>query len=292
MLANPLDKDLRHRLGFLRIARGRMLAEKKNFELARAMLKEAVDGEEGLLPTVRCCLAAVEFKAGNTEEALRIAAEACPAPERKLAIEFQLMVETLRIKAPKPIQQQYRSAFEAAIEEQPPLENLVYLVAAMGFYLLEEVAYRGRKGHEKMISGLVQKALQKGGELPQLVRLGMALMSVKWLTLLKTLANVGRRQFPDDPHFPFFEAHAMISRNPEVFSLPRASQLLALAWAKVKDSTDPEYQFLRSTIEEMIKEMPELGRWIQDQEEDDNEEYEDDDDDDDDDDEEDYYGGW
>jgi len=88
------------------------------------------------------------------------------------------------------------------------------LANTIAAYRLANVTYHGQKTHEKKVLAYLDRAQKAEFTQQQLGDVCRALLNLEAFKLLRSYTALGRRRFPDDPHFCFFEAEGYIALGP------------------------------------------------------------------------------
>src|SRR5262249_20253940 len=116
--ANPLERRLRARLANAHLYHARSHAEQGRFDEARAEYQAALayQGERGGA-TVWCKWAACEFKAGDTARAEELLGKAHAEAGSRLAVAYSILIETIRLRLPRPLKARFDQEFKEALDE-------------------------------------------------------------------------------------------------------------------------------------------------------------------------------
>lgn len=209
--ANPLNKLLRRRFCELRLIKARTLAKLGKWPKAREELDETIKlSDDGGSLSVRAFGAALAFKAGDEELAQRRANEA--ASIDPLAGNFALTVEAARCKLSKPIKSGFESQFADALTQSRSARS-ASLIAQAYQSISTDGSYLGAKGHEKKIRAYLEAVIADCPDEAHLQELCGALTGPVWMRLLRRAAAQGQKRFPRNPHFPYFEAAALMEAD-------------------------------------------------------------------------------
>jgi tetratricopeptide (TPR) repeat protein len=260
LAANPLDRNLRVRAAGLALNDVRRLALGKDLDAARSALREA--RELGASPhAVHALAAAIELRAGNTEAARTHQDALMTPPEQRLAGIFRFFVELSRLKLKKKDLDPHQTAFTSGLSEVTSSNELAALVDAVAEYSSEPVAYRGLKTHQKKVLDRIQSLAPRFGEV-DLVKLGLVLHGYSLFKPLQVLGDRGCLVSPNDAHFPFFQAEAMLARRRSGY----VSYPIGLCYRRTKvlieSAKDGRYQRLQELLNDRINKTPEVTRWL------------------------------
>jgi hypothetical protein len=161
--------------------------------------------------------AAVAFKSGDAdrgEEQAKRAAAVSPA-----AAAYALAAEAARAKLPRALKQRFDAAMTVALAA-PPTGPAAAAIAAVHIDQFRHGAYLGQKAHEKRIQAYMETAITANPGEADLARLCERFRDLGWWRLLRKAATRGRKRFPRNPFFPFFEAVVYLATEGESFLLP------------------------------------------------------------------------
>jgi tetratricopeptide (TPR) repeat protein len=249
--ANPLSRQLRNKIGSAHLFRARSHAEAGRFDEARADYQAALALHDGEDYPALCKWAACEFKAGNPERAEELFDKALAEVGSRLAVAFNMVIEAIRLKLPRPLKQRFDREFNAALAEPATPAGAAAILSTAAAHRRAGVTYFGQKTHEKKALTYVQKALDVDWTEPQLVAVCRYLLELKALKPLREFAALGQRRFPQAPLFPLLEADSYMAVGPERCQIYRVQPLLAKARELAeKMPRDPQQQELLESIRE------------------------------------------
>jgi tetratricopeptide (TPR) repeat protein len=250
---NPLNRELRARVGMMHLFSARAHAEAGRFEEARVEYARALAYREGQnQASVYCKWAACEFKAGDTARAEEFLAKALAESGNRLAVAFDMLIETIRLKLPRTLKTRFDQEFKTGLAEPPTAESAVALATTAAAHRLAGVTYLGQKTHEKQVLSYVDKALKEPFTEPQLVRLCTDLLALKASRLLTKAASLGQRRFRKAPFFYVIEAQGYVARGPANCPWWKVQPLLAKARKlALAAPSDPKSKEMLETIADL-----------------------------------------
>ncbi|TMQ35192.1 MAG: hypothetical protein E6K70_03580 [Planctomycetota bacterium] len=223
---NPLDRRLRSDLATAYLFHARSLVDCRQFAAARVAYQTALDLDEGRHRfTVLCKWAACEFKAGDAARAEELVQQALARAGEPLPVAYAMLIESIRFKLARPLKERFDREFAAALAQPPSGHAATELMNIASALVAAKVSYHGQKSHEKKVLAYVEKvkAPFEESELEAIVR---SLFRLDALKVLRKYVTRGKRQFPRNPHFYFYEAESYISRGPMDCPVPKVQQLL------------------------------------------------------------------
>jgi tetratricopeptide (TPR) repeat protein len=258
--ANPLDRQLRGKVGGAHLFRARTWAEAGQFDQARADYQAALTfrDSQDTYPVV-CKWAACEFKAGNGERAEELLQKALAESGTRLAVAFNMLIETIRLKLAPALKKRFNDEFNAALAEPPSAAAAVALLSTAAAHQLAGVKYHGQKTHDKKVLAYATKALSADFNETQLERVIGSLLSMQAFKQARSYTARGRRRFPQNPMFPFLEAESYLRLGPERCPIHLVRPLLEQARRLAeKLPRDPRQQELLEKIqqgEELVRSL-------------------------------------
>jgi len=203
--ARPHDPDLTEQLVFYRFNLTCRLAQQGRFDDARALLdallrKECGHDRYGIL----CRQAAVEILAGQTDRGDRLFDEACQAAPSRLAAVYRMLIDSIRMPLDYGRTMRLESDFRQLIQSKPDAATVRELITTVSAFRQTGTSYDGLLDHEPLILGLVKRAKRLQYSHEHLLTVCRALNAFRAEKLTLEFAKLGIKQFPDDPHFPFF----------------------------------------------------------------------------------------
>jgi tetratricopeptide (TPR) repeat protein len=211
---NPLDRTLRRRLNTAHVFRARDHAEAGRFDEARAEYRAALAlSEGGDNNSVYCKWAACEFKAGDAARAEELLGQALADVGSRLAVAYSMLIEVIRLRLTK-LKKRFNDEFNALLAQPADGASAAAVADTAASHKAAGVTYHGQKTHEKKVLGYLQKALDAPLTEPQADRVCSSLVTLEQHRLLQEYARRGRRLFPANPYFPFYEAESYILMGP------------------------------------------------------------------------------
>jgi tetratricopeptide (TPR) repeat protein len=209
---NPLDRDLRERIGKAHLDCARADAEKKRFDPARAHYQSALQYSEAASHgVIACCQAACELKAGDENRANELLAEARAKAPGEMLVTYALLVEAIRLRLPQAVKTRFTQEFNSAVADRPTPE----LARGLLGYLVDldenDVTYHGQKTHTKKIYDFVGRLeLKACNENDFVAILGFLVRLDSPVRMTTRFLNVAQQRFPKNPFVYYYEAvHVM-----------------------------------------------------------------------------------
>ncbi len=202
--ANPLNRELRSHVAtaHLLTARGHSLADR--YDDARREYQAALNlYEPAEAYSVLGRWAATEFRAGRKERGEELLAQAKERTPSGLALAYLMLVETIRLKLPRPYKARFDPEFKAGLEEPATPAAAAALVSLTQALMKSGVSYYGQKTHAKKVLAYVEKAA--GGDFTesQMEEVTSALVDLKATRAARRFLEEARRKFPANPTFPY-----------------------------------------------------------------------------------------
>jgi tetratricopeptide (TPR) repeat protein len=250
---NPLERRLRAKLSAAHTFRARAEAEAGRFDEARAGYQAALAyNEGGETYSVLCKWAACEFKAGDDARARELLEKALAQTGSGLAVAFSMLIETIRLKLPRPLKALYDQEVNRLLAEPPSAAAAAAIAKVVAAHRRAGVTYFGQKTHEKKVLTYLEKAPDQDFTEQQLMDICAALGELDRPRLLRTYARRGQQQFPHSPFFCVAEAQLNLDMDPYRTPVYETQRLLKkareLATALPRDDR-------QQALLEQIKEM-------------------------------------
>ncbi len=216
MRGNPLDRELRKRIGSAHLFQARLDQEANRFDEARRHFDEAArfqdEKDQWYLLARR---AAGEFKASETARAEEWLQQAYAKGPHPLVVSFRMLTEVLRLKLPKALKTRFEQEYKAGIAAPPVPEAVVPLVEFLADCKGLGVTYTGQKTHETAILKYVNKGQKLKWDARAVENVVRALLRLKAVPAARRFLTNASRRFRDDPVFPFLEASTYFLDGPD-----------------------------------------------------------------------------
>lgn len=189
------------------------------------------------------------------------AARAIDAP----AAAFAMMTESVRLRLPRPMRQQFDAEWHAA--RSGPLSNWS-IIALTETALQHSLAptYRGSKTHLAQIRQAVERSIPDFKSVAEAEHLCSFLDALEWTRHLRLLARVYTTRYPAEPAFPYYECRSYLAeRTPRgshvgLTRLIRARELAVRQaektgsddWLRRIDELGEEYQMPAPTFADFL----------------------------------------
>jgi tetratricopeptide (TPR) repeat protein len=224
---NPLDRKLRSKLSTTHLFNARAHAEAGQFDEARQEYQTTLALDARNEAAVLCKWAACEFKAGNDPRAEELLQQALGKAGSRLAIAFSMLIETIRLKLPRPLKLRFDKDFNESLAEPPTAAGAVDSIDTAATHRVSGIKYYGQKTHEKKVLAYLDRAGRTADfSEDQLQKICQSLLDLEATTPLRTFTALGRQRFGRNPFFPFLEAESYIAKGPERLQIWRVQPLL------------------------------------------------------------------
>jgi tetratricopeptide (TPR) repeat protein len=256
--ANPLERRLRAKLSTVHSFHARTFAETERFVEARAEYQAALAFSECQSDaTVLCKWAACEFKAGALERAEELLHQGHAGAGSRLAVAYSMLIESIRLKLPRPLKSRFDTKFKQALGDPPSGEAAAALAETAAAHRVAGITYHGQKTHEKKVLAYLDKA--RKGELSeqQLGEVCAALKALEVPRLLRSYILLGQKRCPQSPFFFLAEAEQNLAGGPRRASFWRTETLLKkarqLAMALPRDERQKTFLELVQQYEQELR---------------------------------------
>jgi tetratricopeptide (TPR) repeat protein len=212
--ANPLERRLRDKVGWAHLLTARARAEAGDFDAARAEYQAALALDRKERASVYCKWAACEFKADNPARAEELLQQALAEPGGRVAAAYSMLIEVIRLRLPPALKKRFNAEFNTALAEPPTAAGAAAAASTAASHRGAGVTYHGQKTHEKKVLAYVDRARSAEWTEAELESVAQSLTQLQARKQLRAYTALGRRRFPDNPYFPFFEAESYLSLGP------------------------------------------------------------------------------
>jgi tetratricopeptide (TPR) repeat protein len=259
---HPLDRHLRSKLGTAHTYNARAHAEAERFDEARAEYQAALSFEdERGASSILCKWAACEFKAGNANRAEELLGQALCEGSTRLAVAYSMLIETIRLKLPRPLKTRFDKEFKEALEEPATGASAAAVMDTAAAHKAAGVTYHGQKAHEKKVLAYVEKAKRAQFTEEQLSRVCKNLLILQSTRLLRAHCQLGKQRFPKAAIFPFLEAESYFAKGPQMLYDRRKVEPLLQKAHRLASAMphDERRELLLEQIQERQKILQTLG---------------------------------
>lgn len=214
---NPLDRTLKAKVLTAHLHHARAEVEAGHFDAARQDYQAALalNGAADPMP-ILARWAACEYKAGDDARAEELLAQARAGGGPPLALSYTLLTEALRLKLDRKLKARFDGEWKAGLAEAP---SAAAAAALLGWTTALErggVTYYGQKTHRQKVLAYLEKARREAEfSEAQLEEVCGALLALEARKQARTFAALGKKQFKQNPWFPFFEAVTYFLEGPE-----------------------------------------------------------------------------
>jgi tetratricopeptide (TPR) repeat protein len=249
---NPLDRNLRVRVGDAHLSVARGLVQEKKLDEARRESQGARAYLDGRDPSPCLCLeAACALQADQPQEAEELLIQARTRGASPAAVAYRMLVETASFKLDRKLKGRFDGEFKGVLNQPPAFAGVLALVNAVHAYQQAGVSYHGQKTHVKKILGLAEKLPMEGVSGRDFLTLGKALLAADGRTVVNRLIRKHTMTYRQSPYWYLLSALAEIARGPEGMRHWSAQQSLSLAQTQAQRMPDgPEKQELLEEIHE------------------------------------------
>jgi tetratricopeptide (TPR) repeat protein len=213
--AHPLDRTLRGKVVTTHMYLARSHAEADRFDDGRREYQAALAlAEERDAPGVLCRWAACEFRAkddARAEELLRQARARAPSP---LGVAYLMLVESVRLKLPRPLKARFEAEFKAGLEAPPTAAAAAFLAQTVYALHRHGAVYHGQKTHAKKVLAYVERARGADFGEQQLEDVCDVLAGMKATRAARRFTEFGTEKYPSNPLFPFLTALTYFTDDP------------------------------------------------------------------------------
>jgi tetratricopeptide (TPR) repeat protein len=207
---NPLDRRLRRKVSDTFLLLARQLVETGSFEEARQAFGSALDlsgGPDGSI--ILAHWAACEFKAGDSARAEDLLQQALSRTPAAVGVAFLLLTEVMRLKLDRTLKTRFEKDFKDGLSV-PSQAGAVFLTRILAGVHAGGVSYVGQKGHSQKVLSYIHKARDLNFDQTPLEELCQNLLDLEAYPRARRFANIGERQYPQNPFFPYLHAMAWI----------------------------------------------------------------------------------
>ena len=232
-----------------RLATVRLCVRKRMFEAARRELELAAanpppDAEPLWLDTIR---ATIEFKAQNQPAAQQYLDRARQQLPDATALWMLMRAQAARYGLSRELKNDFSARLKVAIEQPCSSQSAGHMAKFLATFLQQGTKYSGFVTHQRQLRSYLQRCQSVTWQRSDLRHVCDYLArDTRWHhgvpPLLRQLADQGCREFPQEPHFPYFAAVWEMSRGPFGCDMPRATQKFeeALRLTQGADTPLPE----------------------------------------------------
>jgi tetratricopeptide (TPR) repeat protein len=207
---NPLDRSMRRKVSDTHLLLARERVEGGDFDDARQEFQAALDlsgGQDGSI--ILAHWAACEFKAGDAAKAEDLLQQALARSPAVVGIAYLLLTEVLRLKLDRALKTRFEKDFKDGLSV-PSQASAVFLTRILAGVHAGGRNYIGQKGHTQKVLSYIHKARDLDFEETQLEELCRNLLDLEAYPRARRFANIGERQYPQNPFFPYLHALAWI----------------------------------------------------------------------------------
>jgi tetratricopeptide (TPR) repeat protein len=261
---NPLDRDLRGRLGHAHVLLARHHAEEERFDEARTAFAAALPLWGGDLGPVYCKMAACEFKAGDKTRGEEYFAQALEQAGDALAASYSMLIEVIRLKLPGAYKTRFNKAFNEGLAAPPTGQAAAQLAQTTANHEGAGITYLGQQTHRKKVLDYLKKASKVKFTQQELETVCDSLIELDAYRLAKTYTTLGQRTFRDSPLFFLMDARNEMARGPGV--APPYQVRFALEQARLRAEKlppDPAREKMLEEIDNRLRAVEALNPFAQ-----------------------------
>ena len=222
----PLDEVLQTNIWVARMSAAREAALAKKWADGRAHFAEAErcnpKGEHRWNWLAKRSI--FERKAGDSAAAEQLDREACAATGEPTAAMLMMAIEAHRYKLPKTFVQSIEADWEKQLAKKCSSRTAGLMAQTMAAHLIRSITYTNRKTHVERVGKYLKRASRVKYERQELRHVCLFFATLlndgtaefdktglgSWSEQLRLAAGRGLKQFPDDPYFTLFSAHAAV----------------------------------------------------------------------------------
>jgi tetratricopeptide (TPR) repeat protein len=230
---NPIDRDLRERVGAEHTRVGFLHAEASRFDEARAQFALAMPYVDPLAAArIDCKWAICELKTNNSdraEELIRQAQDRCGSP---LVTALNLSISAIRLGLKPALRKRFDADFKTALAQPPTTQAVTGSLLTLAVVFAQDVDYRGRKTHSTKVLDYALRALSLTFTEVELEQVGDHLTIMQASKHLQKFAHKGCTEFAANPVFWLLEAECHLLSKKQV-RRHLVSRLLANAQRRI-----------------------------------------------------------
>ena len=205
--ANPLNRDLRAKVATAHLLAARSYSLVNRFEEARGEYQAVLNmADPAEAYTVLGRWAACEFRAGQTERAEQLLAQAKARAPSALAIVYLMVVESIRLKLDRTLKTRFDKEFKAGLAEPPTAASATAVLSFTHALMKEKDVYLGQKTHAKKILAYVEKSATADFAEAQMEQIGPNLVDLHTPRAARRYLEAAADRFPANPLFPYLLA--------------------------------------------------------------------------------------
>jgi tetratricopeptide (TPR) repeat protein len=212
--ANPLKRELRQYVSTVHVGCARLLLEAGRYDEGRAHLRSALafndDPDDS---PIRCRWSALEFRAGNPDEAEAQLREARVHAGADLPVSYRMLTECARLKLDKKLKARFDKEVKEGLTAPPTPAAVVGLVGCAASLKAAGFDYYGQKTHEKKVQTYADKGRGADFSRAQMVTVTKALAALEGWTAAQRYAEAGEKKFKSDPEFPVLLARLLLRHD-------------------------------------------------------------------------------
>jgi len=255
--SNALDRRLRRKASDAHLLLAREYVETGCFDEARQRFQSALDLSSGSdRSMILAYWAACEFKAGETTHAEELIQQALSGTAAPVGLSYLLLTEVLRLKLDRDLKKRFEQDLKIGLAT-PSQEGAVFLTRILAGLHSGGVQYIGQKGHTQKVLSYIYQSRNLDFSEAQLEELCRNLIDMEAYPQARRSANIGERQYPANPVFPYLHALAWIEqqgrRVPTWRVVPLLKQARSLAQAQ------PSNERRDRMLEDIDKHLHELN---------------------------------
>lgn len=235
MKGNAVDRRLRRKVSDTHLLLARTHVEAERYNEARQQFQFALDlsnGPDGGM--VLAYWSACEFKAGDDARGEELLQQALVRTVAPVGIAYLMLVEVARLKLPRALKTRFEQDLKTGLAT-PSADGAVFLARILAGLHAGGVEYLGQKGHTQKALSYIHKSRHLAFAEPQLEELCRNLLDMEAYPKVRSFADIGERQYPKSPLFPYLNALSWIEQkgrrmpNWKVIHLLKRAQGLAQA---------------------------------------------------------------
>jgi tetratricopeptide (TPR) repeat protein len=225
--ANSLNRDIRTKVVTAHLLAARSYSLADRFDEARREYETALNLESLTdAYTILGRWAASEYRAGLTERAEELVAQAAEKAPSALAVAYLMLGESVRLKLDRSVKGRFDKEFKAGLEKQPTAASAAALVGWTRALQASGAVYHGQKTHAKKVTAYVEQAAATDFTETQMEQVCAALVDLKSVRAARRFLDAAVDKFPANPYFLYWLAEISMIRGSAYATPPEARSML------------------------------------------------------------------
>ena len=213
--ANPLNRDIRAKVVTAHLLAARSYSLANRFDEARREYETALSLESPAdAYTILGRWAASEYRAGLTERAEELVAQAKEKAPSSLVVAYLMLGESIRFKLDRSLKARFDKEFKAGLQKPPTAASAAALVDWTRALQASGVVYHGQKTHAKKATAYAEQAVGADFTETQMEQVCDALVDLKSVRAARLFLDAAVDKFPANPYFPYWLAEISMIKGP------------------------------------------------------------------------------